>query len=480
MTVAMASFRDPSGRCLLFQGRVLRVVTPQCAAECEAFLQTAAGRDRVAKRDIIGTRRLGDAEWHALRGHPQVGVILAAMPGCVVFEHERIPFASYPHEWSPAMLWEAGRLTLDLALAALKEGYALKDASPYNVLFRGSAPVFVDIASFEPRVPGDSLWLPYAQFVRTFLLPLLAYRHWGLTPPAIFATRRDGLDPSEARRFCGPFGWLNPRLLSWVFLPTWLAPKARRQGHDLYRPRRVSNPEQAQYIVETVLRQLRRAIEAVKPPTRRESGWSTYMETHSYGEPGFDAKEQFVSEILSEFRPRRLLDVGANDGHFSVLSARFGASVVAVDQDPVCSERLWVKASAERLDLLPLLMDFARPSPALGWLNAECSSFLERAQGAFDGVLMLAVLHHLLVTERIPLEQVLRLAAELPTSLLLIEFVAPDDPMFRVLLRGRDALHAGLNRAAFEQACALHFEIVRSVDLPGTRRRVYALKRRDV
>ena len=72
------------------------------------------------------------------------------------------------------------RLTLRLALDLLPEGFGLKDATPYNVLFRGPDPVFVDALSIERRDAGDPTWLAYAQFVRTFVLPLVANRRFGL------------------------------------------------------------------------------------------------------------------------------------------------------------------------------------------------------------------------------------------------------------------------------------------------------------
>src|SRR5205085_12268830 len=137
-----------------------------------------------------------------------------------------------------------------------------------------------------------------------------------------------------------------------------------------------------------------------------------------------------------------------------------------------CMGALWRHAGAKRLNILPLVVDLSRPSPALGWRNLECASFLDRAAGGFDCVLMLAVLHHFLVTERIPLDEILRLASELTTSLVIIEFVPPDDEMFRHLTRGRDQLHAGLNQEAFEKACVPYFEIVTSLALPGTKRRL--------
>jgi SAM-dependent methyltransferase len=202
------------------------------------------------------------------------------------------------------------------------------------------------------------------------------------------------------------------------------------------------------------------------------------MTTHSYAEPAFREKERFVDEAFRETSPRRLLDVGANTGHFSMRAARIGAEVVAIDIDPACVGRIWNAASNQKLNVLPLVVDLSRPTPALGWRNSECASFLERSRGAFDCVLMLAVVHHLLVTERIPLEEIFRLASELTTGWLVIEFVGPQDEMFRQLTRGREALHQELSEKKFEETCAVHFDIVRSLPLAGMARRMYLLKRK--
>jgi SAM-dependent methyltransferase len=376
------------------------------------------------------------------------------------------------------MLWEAGRLTLELARTALADGFGLKDATPHNILFRGSEPVFVDALSFERRNPADPIWLPEAQFVRTFLLPLLANRRWGLPLVEIFTTRRDGIEPEEVYRFCGPLEKFRPRLLSLVSIPTWLSRKASPDNQKIYQPHLLANAEKTRFILESLFQRLERTLDWLQPAAQKKSVWSDYMATHSYNDPAFAAKEKFVNEALREFKPARVLDAGANTGHFSALAAQAGAEVVAVDLDAACAGAIWRRAREQKLNLLPLVVNLARPSPALGWRNGECPTFLDRATGAFDGVLMLALIHHLLVTERIPLEEILRLAYDVTNSLLVIEFVEPNDDMFRRLTRGRGALHASLNAAVFEQACAPYFEIVRSLALPGTQRRMYCLKRK--
>lgn len=468
MNTGRPSFRDPSGFCWSSQGRVFRWVAPAEVDGFDAFLASPLALRWMKEGCLVSTRKLEAGEEVALPAP-------AAGPGRV-YEHARLPFPSYPHEWPPEMLYAAGLLTARLAAEALAEGYGLKDATPYNILFKGSRPVFVDWLSFEKRRATDPVWKPYAQFVRTFLLPLLAYQRWGLSPAALFTTHRDGIEPEMIYRWCGYWRRLQPPVLGWVSLPTWLGRCGERP--DLYRERDLADPDRARFVLQLTLNRLPRALARVRPPQGGTSAWSGYMSSNSYDEAAFHQKESFVQQALTEARPARVLDVGANTGHFSALAAAAGASVVAVDADVPCMDDLWRRSHDQDLDILPLVVNMARPSPALGWRNRECASFLERARGGFDMVMMLAVLHHLLVSERIPLDEVLDLAAEMTTDYLLIEWVAPEDEMFRRIARGRDHLHAGLNTVAFETACRTRFEILRSIRIGGNHRWLYWLRKR--
>ena len=471
------SFRDPAGGCGVVADRVLRFVTAASVEEFQAFLQSPSGRELQQQKLLIATRPLAESEQAQFSAQTEWAEFFGRQPGARFYEHERVPFPSYPHEWPAEMLWEAARLTLEVAQRTLADGWGLKDATPQNVLFRGSAPVFIDLLSFERRPPTDPVWRPYAQFVRTFLLPLLAHRLWGMRLADVFLTRRDGLEPEEVYRWCHPLARLRPSVLSLVCLPKWLSGSARREAATLYQARE-TNAEKARFIVESLLGRLGKMLAKLEPRRTRASVWSDYMQTHSYSGPAFAAKERFVRDALAELKPARVLDVGANTGHFSVMAAEGGARVVAIDIDPACVGAIYQRARAGSLDLLPLVVDLARPTPALGWQYRESASFLDRARGASDCVLMLAVLHHLLVTERVPLEDVLALAAELTTDALVIEFVAPADEMFRQLTRGREHLHASLTAEVFEAACSKRFDVVRSAALPETHRRLYLLRKR--
>jgi hypothetical protein len=357
------------GCCCVFERGVVRLVGAESVAEFDGFLKTRAAHEYSEKKKLVSTRRLQAMDVGRLDDSSGFKSLLARHPDAAIFEHERIEFPSYPEEWPPEMLWEAGRLTLELGRAVLSEGYGLKDATPHNVLFRGGEAVFVDALSFERRAPGDSLWKPAAQFIRCFLLPLLANQRWGIPLSDIFTTHRDGYEPEEIYRHCRPWERLRPRMLSLVSIPTWLSRHADPDDQDIYQPRLLADPEKARFIVESVFNRMERALNGLRPARQKKSVWSDYMTAHSYGDPAFAAKERFVKEALEEFKPAHVLDAGANTGHFSALAAHAGASVVAIDLDPVCVGEIWQRAGDQRLNILPLVMNLARPTPALGWRN---------------------------------------------------------------------------------------------------------------
>jgi SAM-dependent methyltransferase len=309
---------------------------------------------------------------------------------------------------------------------------------------------------------------------------LLSYKYFGLRPDQSLGARRDGLDPEEVYRYLGPLRRFAPPFLTLVSMPTWLGRRHSEDDSSIYRKNSLADPEKAGFILDSLLNRLGRTLHRLAPPAGRQSAWSEYMNSggNNYVGPQFAAKEAFVSEALRELAPKSVLDVGCNTGHFSFMAARSGASVVAIDFDPVVVGQVWRQASSEHLDVLPLVVNLARPSPAVGWRNEECPSFLDRARGKFDAVFMLAVLHHMLVSERVPLASILDLAAELTRDALIIELIEPQDSMFRRLTRGRDDLHKDLNVSTFESACRQRFYIVRSERKPGGSRILYWLRKK--
>lgn len=474
---AMASFRDPDGFVQLAEDRVLRFVHADAALRLQALLASEYFGAWVASGQVVRTWPLDDPEAATLLDStaPAADSEGESRP-TAVFGQERIPFISYPHEWCPEMLYAAAELTLDLQLDALQHGLMLKDATPWNVLFRGSRPVFVDVLSFVPRPVGSPYWPAYAQFVRTFILPLLLHRALGVDPRSVFLAQRDGLEPEDVYARLSWAGRLSPAALTCVSLPTWLGRSQR--GRTAAPATEKPQPEdRARPLAAMLVRGLQRTLRRVRPPVRA-SRWSDYTDTNTYDAAATHAKETFVRDALTRWQPRRVLDLGCNTGHFSRLTAATGAAVVALDYDPVVVGRVFAAARQNATDVLPLAMNLAWPSPALGWDQREAASFSARAQGHFGVVLALAVVHHLAVTDGIPLPEIFSTLAALATRGAVVEFVPPTDPQFQRIVRNKEHLIARLQQPQFEQALAPWFAVLGQEPVPHTGRILYLLERR--
>jgi 2-polyprenyl-3-methyl-5-hydroxy-6-metoxy-1,4-benzoquinol methylase len=474
------SFRDPAGHLLTKNGRIFRVIKSSAADELRTFLSSTIARTFTESHRLVRTDFLDAGSVRSLILDDAVTDATEIENSDIVVEHERIAFPTFPYEWAPEMLYAAGSLTLDLAEALLPEGFGLKDATPYNVLFDGPNPVFIDLLSFERRDPTDPVWTPYAQFVRTFLLPLLVNKHFGLQLDQMLITRRDGLEPHDVYRLSSLSQKIRPEFLTLVSFPNWLGSTRRSNREELYRKRSTSNAEKAQFVLAHLLKGLRKKLDQVAPESKRSSNWSRYMASSEHIKPYFPEKEALIQAAISLYRPRMVLDVGCNTGHFSMLAANSGAKVVSIDYDPVVVGQVWRRARDQNVNVLPLVVDLTRPTPSVGWRNEECPSFLERASGKFDAVLMLAVIHHMLVSERIPLSRILQLASEITTDLLIVEFVGPEDEMFRLLTRGREHLHKDLTGELFETTARRFFDIVSSDRLGQSHRWIYVLRKKGV
>ena len=153
------SFRDPESRVFYAGGDVLRALSREGLDDFEALQRSGLLDDP----RIVRTERVDD---HAGAD----GLLATDIAG--VLRHERVPFVSYPYEWTFSMLKDAGLLQLDLLFSALEHGLVLKDSTPYNVQFKGARPVFIDIGAFE-RLREGELWVGYRQFCMLYLFPLL-------------------------------------------------------------------------------------------------------------------------------------------------------------------------------------------------------------------------------------------------------------------------------------------------------------------
>jgi FkbM family methyltransferase len=430
------TFRDPAGSLKLEGNFAVRTVHAASREAALEFAQSDFYRALVERGEVVAST-VDDAGEGLRLLHPRMAV------------------PSYPWEWAPAQWMDAAELTLRLCEQALDEGRILKDATPLNVLFDGARPVLVDVLSFERHEPGDATWLAYGQYVRTFLLPLVANKllRW---PMELSLFRRDGYEPAELYAALGWGKRLSPSALWPVTLPAWLE---KKRGDAVTAKPAAKDPGLALHLLKKTLAGLRKRTQ--KAVARgAESEWASYDSTRChYTAEESAAKFAWVKSSLEAAQPARVLDVGANTGEFSALAASLGAEVVALERDAEAADRLHRMARGKSLRVQTIHADLARPTPAAGWENAEQSSLLARLEAKFDMVMMLAVIHHLILMEQIPIAAIVELAERLTRRYWIVEWVPATDPMYKSLMRGRDDLYGALTEEDLLSACAGRFAV---------------------
>jgi hypothetical protein len=449
-----SSFRDPSGFLFEREGGLYRQVNLVYKDHYDHLLASGLYRALTEQRLLV---RHEETELAA--PDPQ--------PAYKIIKPELVPFISYPYEWCFTELKEAALATLRIQKTAFGFGMSLKDASAFNIQFVDGRPVLVDTLSFEKLQLKP--WVAYRQFCQHFLCPLLlaAYKDYGLSPLSrIFI---DGIPLSLASRLLPFRTRLRPSLATHVHLHA-LSQKVFSAKTVKARERKI-RPVSLAGLVES----LESLVRKLKLPIKKTE-WARYYQETNYTPEGFERKKKIVEEFLDIVRPETVWDLGANTGVFSRLASRQGILTVAFDVDYVAVELNYRECLDKReKNLLPLVMDFTNPTPALGWENRERKSLLER--GPVDAALALALVHHLAISNNLPFPRIAGFLARLCRRLV-IEFVPKTDSQVQRLLATREDIFDRYTRSEFEEQFSRFFLIERTVPVEGTERILYLMKNR--
>jgi hypothetical protein len=390
-----------------------------------------------------------------------------------VLRHELIPFVSYPYEWTPGMLRDAALVTLDINLASLDEDLVLKDATPYNVQFKGSRPVFLDVGSWEKLRPGEP-WVAYRQFCMQFLYPLMLQGYKGVPFQPWLRGSIDGITPTEARALMSFRDRFRKGAFTNVFLHARLDQRyaqSGRTGRDVKKE--LKSAGFGKELLRANVKKLGKAVEATEwdPP---KSVWTTYRTENTYEDADNQAKADFIRQVAAQREWKLAWDLGANDGFYSRIIAEQASYVLALDLDPSTVELLYRDLKAEGNEqILPLVMNLTDPSPALGWRGLERKAWTDR--GKPELVLALALLHHVSITGNVPVRQFVDWLASLDSHVV-IEFMTREDPMVKRLLAAKRVEHEDYERGFFERCVGEAFEVERTHELPSGTRILYSLK----
>lgn len=449
------SFRDPSGHVYKFEGKIYRTIKTKVKDDYEVLRDSGVYEKLIEAGELVFTKEV-----------PSEGLNIDGEDVEYLLEHERMPLISYPYEWSFNALKAAALFHLELQKKLLGSNVALCDSSAYNIQFRGGKPIFIDFLSLRPYKDGD-YWLGHRQFCEHFLHPLLLRALCGVSYNSWLRGSPEGISGADLLGMIPFWKKINPRFFLHLLLPEWLKnsiDEEKSKEKKQIKPLR-GLPKSA-YL--GLLNQLHRWIQSLDAPKSKRSTWDDYTLSSSYSGNEVAEKINFVKKFVQSKRPNLLLDIGCNTGEYSEIALKNGAtSVIGIDSDPHACDGAFERARVNNLNISVLQVDISNPSPSQGWRHEELQSFAKRVVS--DGMIALAVLHHLVIGKNIPLVDAINNLMDF-SSEGVIEFVGKDDKQVKKMLQFREDIFLDYNKENFISIVGRRAEIVEWVDIQKTNR----------
>ena len=462
-TFERGSFRDRSGRVFHRHGQVFRALAHEGLQDWDAVSQKAFLQDAMQSGCIVRTNTVAD-----------VAPPVTEFDCTAVLHHATIPVITWPFDWSFSMLRSAALLTLELLEQALKDDAILKDATPYNVQFVGSCPVFIDTSSIVPFEPGQ-IWDGYRQFCQMFLYPLMLQSWKNVDFQPWLRGSLEGISPRDFSSLLS----LRDLFRGGAFSHVWL--HARLQAQRKVRAKVADSMKASGFSRDMIInnvRGLRRIVERLSWKACT-STWSDYDRTSEPVQRDAAVKEKFIEEVCRSRSGqsktwKTIWDLGCNQGRYSRLAAEHAETVLAIDSDHLCVDRLFVALNAERnRTITPLVCNLADPTPSLGWRLQERKSLEHRSKPEL--VFCLALIHHLVIGSNLLLADVIDRLASLKATVVL-EYVDRKDAQVQQLLANREDVFSDYNREAFRAKIDRDFVVVKEQSLAAGTRTLFWLQ----
>jgi hypothetical protein len=449
-----SSFRDPSGFLFTQNGTLYRQINTKAKDEYNFLLKSGLYK-KLTDRNLLVSHVEADSK-------------LAQTPEAFkIIRPQQIPFISYPYEWCFSQLKDAALCTLQIQKEALEHNMSLRDASAYNIQFYQGKPTLIDTLSFEKF--NEQPWVAYKQFCQHFLAPLALMSYTDVSLNKLSQIHIDGVPLELASKLLPVRTKFKPSLLIHIHLHA--ASQKRYAGKGIKKESAVRKFNKRSFLglidsLEGVVRGLK-----WKP---KGTEWADYYEGNlNYLPAALRNKANLVEQFISEIKPNNVWDLGANTGLFSRISSDKGVPTISSDIDPAAVE-INYKTVVEKgeKNILPLLVDWTNPSPAIGWKNMERDSFISR--GPTDTVLALALVHHLAISNNLPLETLAEFFSSICNSLI-IEFIPKEDSQVNKLLASREDVFPNYKKESFEKDFGQFFTVKKQEGIKNSKRTLYLM-----
>ena len=425
-----ASFRDDWGRIFYYDDKIIRAVYSKKFKNIldKNILNKLNQKDLIVETSIINNPKLLDEFQNQYQKKTEL-----------LLEHKKIPFISYPFEWNIDQIIDAAIFHLDLELFLLDENFTLRDASAYNIQFFGTKIKFIDILSLNEYSEGQ-FWQGYEDFKSYFLYPILFQEITKCCFNFYYSGYLRGIDNQIIKNILKYKNYFSFNYILNVILPYYV---------KKLKNKKILNTKKKNFTKQNYKNQiliLKNWIKNISIPYD-DSNWIKYENENTYDDFDRQFKKKLVKDFVKKNNINLALDLGCNTGEYSFAMIETGANyVVGCDNDLNCLRKSYQKAKKKNLNFLPIFLDLDNIFLGKGTLENELQSFSKRSN--FDGLICLALIHHLCIGKNIPLSKFLNYVIGLSKKGL-IEFIPHDDPMVKIILGNKKIIFEDYNLENF-------------------------------
>ncbi|MAZ39932.1 MAG: nodulation protein NoeA [Legionellales bacterium] len=439
----LGSFKDPAGFIIHDDSSIYRIITKVGLADYKAVRQTPVIRELIEREWLLDEKALSIEQASAI-----------SVDAASILMHPKIPFISYPYEWTFSALKQAALRHLAIQQHALIHNVSLVDASAYNIQFLGASPIFIDHLSFRPYKIGE-FWLAHQQFCDTFLNPLLLKAYTHIDYQAWYRGSLNGISTVEINRLLPWYRKFNLAVFVHVVLPAHFEKKKKQQAINTLQQKAFSKQAYLNLLI-----MLENCIKKLVLPKSQITQWQTYAKDNHYQAIEKQNKLRFIRTFIEKTKPKQLWDLGCNSGDYAIAALKAGAEyVIGMDTDIGALENAYERAKQENYNFLPLHIDCMNPTPAQGWANTERYALQERTNA--DAIMALAIIHHLALSGNVSLSDIIDYLLQL-APMGVLEFVPKQDPMVKLMLAIKGDIFPDYHYDNFINLLSRHAEIIQT------------------
>ena len=450
------SFRDPSGRIIYFNNKVLRLLNPEGKNRFEFLKKNQLLENCISKKFLIESKQIDN-----------YFIDEEKFKNKTIIEHNKLDYISYPYEWSFDQLKDAAIHHLDFHIYLLNNNANLIDASAYNIQFNGHKSIFIDVLSIKEYENGE-YWKAHKQFCENFLNPLILKSKKNIDFNNWFKGNLEGITTKDLNSLLSFTDKISYNIFTQVVLLNYLEKKTLKNKSINVKEINQKKFPKTSFI--GMLKNLKKFISNLEMK-KEQTLWGDYSENNTYKSHEESEKKKIVAKFSDKYKFNSLADLGCNDGVYSKICLNNGTKfVVGFDYDLNAVNNAYNNAKKEELNFLPLYFDASNPSTNLGWSQLERKGFLERT--CFSGMLSLAFKHHLAIAKNIPLDQVIEwLIKTAPKGL--IEFVPKNDETIKKMLSLKGDIFKDYNEKNFKDILLKNAKIISETNISESGRKIF-------